>query len=147
MGGIEAIRQPADSNRLYSAARKWSSVTRLLRLSPKEGLDYQYHVQIESGEPARRARENQLQATDGSLHFDVRVQDDSIRPRPETQSEPCPIHSRKLKRFGSTPSCSRESNRHRSERDCKGGVGVGDNLNLCVRNFEQRFQRAYERYC
>jgi arginine/ornithine N-succinyltransferase beta subunit len=46
-----------------------ASVTRatVLRLLPKEGLDYQYHVQVDTGGPARRAREDQLQAVDGSI--------------------------------------------------------------------------------
>jgi arginine/ornithine N-succinyltransferase beta subunit len=41
----------------------------VLRLLPKEGLDYQYHVQIEPGRPARSARENQLQAIAGTVTF------------------------------------------------------------------------------
>jgi hypothetical protein len=32
------------------------------RLLPKDGADYQYHVQIDPDGPARRAREDQLQA-------------------------------------------------------------------------------------
>ena len=39
----------------------------VLRLLPKDGADYQYHVQIEPGGPARRAVETQLQSVKGSV--------------------------------------------------------------------------------
>ena len=42
---------------------------KVMRLLPKEGADYQYHVQVEADGPARRARENQLQMVDGSIAF------------------------------------------------------------------------------
>ena len=42
------------------------SVTKatVLRLLPKEGAEYQYHVQVEADGPARRVWENQLQLVD-----------------------------------------------------------------------------------
>ena len=39
----------------------------VLRLLPKDGADYQYHVQVRPDGPARRARENQLRAANGSI--------------------------------------------------------------------------------
>jgi hypothetical protein len=39
----------------------------VLRLLPRDGTDYQYHVQIEPDGPARRARENQLRAAEGLI--------------------------------------------------------------------------------
>jgi hypothetical protein len=46
-----------DYGEVLSTATK-GTITRLL---PKEGADYQYHVQVDPDGPKRRARENQLQ--------------------------------------------------------------------------------------
>jgi hypothetical protein len=43
----------------------------ITRLLPKDGTDYQYHVQVDPDGPARRARENQLQPVT-LVHADVR---------------------------------------------------------------------------
>jgi len=53
---------PSDGEVLTSVTK-----AKVLRLLPKEGVDYQYHVQLEPDGPARRAWETQLQSIDGSI--------------------------------------------------------------------------------
>jgi hypothetical protein len=65
--GQTVMFTPGDGEVLGSAAK-----AKVLRLLPKEGADYQYHVQVEANGPARRVWENQLQSVDGSISSDVR---------------------------------------------------------------------------
>jgi hypothetical protein len=53
--GQAVVFMPVYGEVLSTATR--GTITRLL---PKEGADYQYHVQVDLNGPARRARENQL---------------------------------------------------------------------------------------
>jgi hypothetical protein len=43
----------------------------ITRLLPKEGADYQYHVQVDPHGPERRARESQLQRFSAESLFDA----------------------------------------------------------------------------
>jgi hypothetical protein len=52
----QAVVFTPDYGEVLSAATK-GTITRLL---PKEGADYQYHIQVDPDGPKRRARENQL---------------------------------------------------------------------------------------
>jgi hypothetical protein len=53
--GQAVVFTPISGEVLSTATR--GTITRLL---PKEGADYQYHIQVDPNGPARRARENQL---------------------------------------------------------------------------------------
>jgi hypothetical protein len=53
--GQAVVFMPGYGEVLSAATR--GTITRLL---PKEGADYQYHIQVDPKGPARRARENQL---------------------------------------------------------------------------------------
>ena len=53
---------PADGEVLTPVTK-----AKVMRLLPKEGADYQYHVQLEPDGPARRAWETQLQSIEGSI--------------------------------------------------------------------------------
>ena len=60
--GQSVVFMPGDFEVLKTATR--GTITRLL---PKEGADYQYHVQVETDGPGRRARENQLRPVSATL--------------------------------------------------------------------------------
>jgi hypothetical protein len=59
----QAVVFTPDSGEVLATATKAT----VLRLLPRDGADYQYHVQIEPNGPARRARENQLRAAEDSI--------------------------------------------------------------------------------